>query len=223
MSLPLYVPPEQLIKDRADFARKGVRRGRPAVVISYDQGILLAGHNPSRALAKIGEIHDRIGFAGVGKYNEFEILRVAGIRYADLRGYAYDRSDVNARALAGAYAQTLAAAFTNEAKPFEVEVAVAEVGAEASEDQVFQVLFDGSVSDEYPWAVLGGAENQAREALANDWQPGLSLRDAASLAVRVIGTQVPLVQLESAVLRRAASGRSFERLDSALWQVVGLK
>jgi len=223
VSVPLYVPPEQLIKDRADFARKGVRRGRPAVVISYDQGILLAGHNPSRALVKIGEVHDRIGFAGVGKYNEFEALRVAGIRYADLRGYAYDRSDVSARALAGAYAQTLAAAFTNEAKPFEIEVALAEVAAHQAEDQVFQVSFDGSVSDEHPWTVLGGAEAKARDDLSKAWQAGLSLNDAAALALAVIGTQVPLTQLESAILRRGATGRSFERLDGNLWRAVGLK
>jgi len=223
VSLPLYVPPEQLIKDRADFARKGVRRGRPAVVISYDEGILLAGHNPSRALVKLGEIHDRIGFAGVGKYNEFEALRVAGIRYADLRGYAYDRSDVSGRALAGAYAQTLAAAFTNEAKPFEVEVALAEVGATQSADQVFQVSFDGSVSDEHPWAVLGGAESQARDDLAKTWRLGLSLHDAAGLALAVIGTQVPLTLIESAVLRRGVARRSFMRLDGSLWRAVGLK
>jgi len=222
MSLPMYVPPEQLIKDRAEFARKGVRRGRPAVVISYDQGILLAGHNPSRALIKIGEIYDRIGFAGVGKYNEFEALRVAGIRYADLRGYAYDRADVNARSLAGAYAQTLAAAFTNEAKPFEVEVALAEVGPTQNDDRVFLVGFDGSISDEHPWAVLGGAESKARDHLAQSWKPGLSLPDVGRLALAVIGP-VPLAQIESATLRRAAQGRAFDKQTTNLWRTVGLK
>ncbi|MCL1898555.1 MAG: proteasome subunit alpha [Micrococcales bacterium] len=217
MSLPLYVPPEQLIKDRAEFARKGVRRGRPAVVISYDQGVLLAGHNPSRALIKIGEIYDRIGFAGVGKYNEFEALRVAGIRFADLKGYAYDRADVSARSLAGAYAQTLAAAFTNEAKPFEVEVALAEVGATQTDDQVFQVSFDGSVSDEHPWAVLGGADAAQREHLATTWQPGLSLRHAGQLAEAVIG-QVPMAQVETAILHRGMKGRAFQRLAKAPWR-----
>jgi proteasome alpha subunit len=219
----MYVPPEQLIKDRADFARKGVRRGRPAVVLSYDQGVLLAGVNPSRALVKISEIYDRIAFAGVGKYNEFEALRVAGIRFADLRGYAYDRSDVSARALAGAYAQTLAAAFTTEAKPFEVEVALAEVGRTQSDDQVFWVSYDGSVDDETRVAVLGGADEKVRADIKQAWQEGLSLAEAVALALRVLGDAIPLGQIESAVLRRGVPGRCFTRLAPLVWQEAGVK
>ncbi|MCL2802792.1 MAG: proteasome subunit alpha [Micrococcales bacterium] len=223
MSLPMYVPPEQLIKDRADFARKGVRRGRPAVVLSFSGGVLLASHNPSRALVKIGEIYDRIAFAAVGKYNEFETLRVAGVRFADLRGYAYDRSDVSGRALAGAYAQTLAAAFTTEAKPFEVELAVAEVGPVPAEDAVFHVSYDGSVSDEHAWAVLGGASDEARQTVAEGWRADLTLPDAARLALAVLGSQLPLGQIESALLHRGRDGRAFERLDGSWWRAVGLK
>ena len=128
MSMPFYVSPEQLMKDRADYARKGIARGRSVVVMSYDHGICFVAENPSRALHKVSEIYDRIAFAAVGKYNEFENLRVAGVRYADLRGYSYDRSDVTARGLANAYAQTLGTIFTQESKPYEVEIVVAEVG-----------------------------------------------------------------------------------------------
>ena len=131
MSMPFYVPPEQVMKDRADFARKGIARGRSVIVLGYDRGIAFVAENPSRALHKVSEIYDRIAFAAVGRYNEFESLRVAGIRYADLRGYSYDRTDVTARALANTYAQTLGAVFTQESKPFEIEIVVAEVGVDA--------------------------------------------------------------------------------------------
>ena len=129
--MPFYVSPEQLMKDRADYARKGIARGRSVVVLAYDDGIAFVAENPSRALHKVSEIYDRIAFAAVGKYNEFENLRVAGVRYADLRGYSYDRTDVTARGLANAYAQTLGTVFTQESKPYEVEIVVAEVGADA--------------------------------------------------------------------------------------------
>jgi proteasome alpha subunit len=223
MSLSAYVPPEQLIKDRADFARKGVRRGRPAVVLSAADGVLLASHNTSRALKKLGEVYDRIAFAGVGKYNEFETLRVAGIRYADLRGYACDRADVTGRALAAAYAQTLAAAFTGEPKPYEVEVAVAEVGQTQADDAVFLISYDGSVSDENRWTVLGGAEGGAVQAVAKAWEPDMSLTQAARLALDVIGHQIPADQVESALLRRDVPGRAFTRLGPELWRAAGLK
>src|SRR5438067_11896832 len=135
--MPFYVSPEQQMKDKADYARKGIARGRNSVVIQYDDGILFVAPNPSGALHKISEIYDRIAFAAVGKYNEFENLRVAGVRYADLRGYSYDRADVSARGLANIYAQTLGSVFTTEAKPLEVELAVAEVGATQAEDQIY--------------------------------------------------------------------------------------
>ena len=131
MTVPFYVSPEQLIKDKADYARKGIARGRSVVVLQYDGGIVFVAENPSRALHKISEIYDRIAFAAVGKYNEFENLRVAGVRFADLRGYSYDRSDVTVRSLANAYAQTLGTIFTETPKPYEVEIVVAEVGATA--------------------------------------------------------------------------------------------
>lgn len=189
MTMPFYVSPEQLMKDRADYARKGIARGRSVVVLQYDDGIAFATENPSRALHKISEIYDRIAFAAVGKYNEFENLRVAGVRYADLRGYAYDRTDVSARALANAYAQTLGTVFTTESKPLEVELVVAEVGRTADEDQIYRLSYDGSVADEHGTVVMGGQAEHLSERLAEGWRPGMSLPDAVRLAVRVLGTQ----------------------------------
>src|SRR5450756_637589 len=157
MSMPFYVSPEQLMKDRADYARKGIARGRSVVVLAFEDGILFATENASRALHKISEIYDRIAFAAVGKYNEFENLRVAGVRYADLRGYSYDRRDVTARGLANAYAQTLGTVFTQESQPYEVELVVAAVGATADQDQIYRLTYDGSVADEQGFIAMGGA------------------------------------------------------------------
>ena len=159
MSMPFYVSPEQLMKDKADYARKGIARGRSVVVLQYDRGIVFVAENP-QSLRKISEIYDRIAFAAVGMYYEFENLRVAGIRYADLRGYSYDRSDVSARGLANAYAQTLGTVFTQEPKPYEIEICVAEVGATPERDQIFRLTYDGSVADQHGFVVMGGS-NQA--------------------------------------------------------------
>jgi proteasome alpha subunit len=177
MSVPYYVSPEQLIKDKADFARKGIARGRSVIVMQYDGGILLVAENPSRALHKVSEIYDRIAFAAVGKYNEFENLRVAGIRFADMRGYSYDRSDVTARSLANAYAQTLGTIFTEQPKPYEVEIVVAEVGDSADTDQIYRLTFDGSVGDEHGFVAMGGSAETITAALGERWQPGMSLDD----------------------------------------------
>jgi proteasome alpha subunit len=221
---PFYVSPEQLMKDRADFARKGIARGRSVVVMSYDQGIVLVAENPSRALHKISEIYDRIGFAAVGKYNEFENLRVAGVRYADLRGYSYDRSDVTARGLANAYAQTLGTVFTQESKPYEVEIAVAEVGTSCDTDQIYRLSYDGSVADVHGFIAMGGAAEQINEGLQAGWSPDLSLGAALGLAVdqlaqapaggepRTLGAD----SLEVAVLDRNRPRRTFRRIVGPL-------
>ena len=158
MSMPFYVSPEQLMKDRADFARKGIARGRSVVAVQYADGILFASENPSQALHKVSEIYDRIAFAAVGRYNEFENLRIAGVRLADMRGYAYDRRDVTGRGLANAYAQTLGTIFSSGGeKPYEVEIFVAEVGDAAADDQIYRLTYDGQVADEHGYAVMGGA------------------------------------------------------------------
>ena len=157
MSQPFYVSPEQLMKDKSDYARKGIARGRSVLTLAYADGILFVGENPSNALHKISEIYDRIAFAAVGKYNEFENLRLAGVRYADLRGYSYDRADVTARGLANVYAQTLGTIFSSVGeKPYEVELIVAEVGKGPDDDQVYRLTPDGSVVDEHNSVVVGG-------------------------------------------------------------------
>jgi proteasome alpha subunit len=227
MSMPFYVSPEQLMKDRADYARKGIARGRSVVVLAYADGIAFATENPSRALHKVSEIYDRIAFAAVGKYNEFENLRVAGVRYADLRGYSYDRRDVNARGLANAYAQTLGTVFTTESKPLEVELVVAEVGETAAADQIYRLSYDGSVADERGFVVMGGQSERLREEIAGAWVPDMPLADVLGLAVRVLGTPpdggdeddrrvIPAAQLEVAVLDRSRPRRAFRRLSGVV-------
>ena len=224
MSMPFYVSPEQLMKDRADYARKGIARGRSVVVLQYDDGVLFATENPSRALHKVSEIYDRIAFAAVGKYNEFENLRVAGVRYADLRGYSYDRVDVTARGLANAYAQTLGTVFTTESKPLEVELVVVEVGTLPAGDQIYRLSYDGSVADERGWVVMGGQAERLGTLLGEGGREGLTLRDALALAVRVLGSPseeggaqrtLEAAALEVAVLDRTRPRRAFRRLTGA--------
>lgn len=220
MTMPFYVSPEQLMKDRADYARKGIARGRSVVVLAYDDGIAFATENPSRALHKVSEIYDRIAFAAVGKYNEFENLRVAGVRYADLRGYSYDRADVSARALANAYAQTLGTVFTTESKPLEVELVVAEVGTAPEDDQIYRLSYDGSVADEHGHVVMGGQAEHLSERLRERWRPGMSLADVVRLAVDVLAPEdeqrtLEPAQLEVAVLDRTRPRRAFRRLAAA--------
>ncbi|MGL4176772.1 MAG: proteasome subunit alpha [Dermatophilaceae bacterium] len=221
--MPFYVSPEQLMKDRADFARKGIARGRSVVVLAYTGGIAFVAENPSRALHKVSEIYDRIAFAAVGKYPEFENLRVAGVRYADLRGYSYDRSDVTARGLANAYAQTLGTVFTQESKPYEVELVVAEVGRTADEDQIYRLTYDGSVADERGYVAMGGGAEQIDAGLQESWRPGLELSEALGLAIRLLGAdpgggeprQLSPEQLEVAVLDRTRARRMFRRIQGA--------
>jgi proteasome alpha subunit len=219
MSMPFYVSPEQITKDKADFARKGIARGRSIVVTQCADGIVFVAENPSRALHKISEIYDRIAFGAVGKYNEFEQLRVAGIRLADTRGYAYDRSDVTGRSLANAYAQTLGAIFTDAVKPYEVEIVVAEVGSTPDEDQIYRLAFDGSVSDERDYVAMGGAAEGIEASLAAHWQPNLDLAGAVRIAVQALGSDgatepraLTSDQLEVAVLQRDKPRRCFRRV-----------
>lgn len=222
MSMPFYVSPEQLIKDKADYARKGIARGRSVIVLQYGDGILFVAENPSRALHKISEIYDRIAFAAVGKYNEFENLRQAGVRFADMRGYSYDRSDVTARSLANAYAQTLGTVFTEAPKPYEVEIVVAEVGATAGEDQLYRLTFDGSVADEHGYVAMGGSADVISGALSAEWRADLSLAAAVQLAVKELSKAgqpqgapertLAANELEVAVLDRNRPRRRFKRL-----------
>jgi len=215
-----YVSPEQQMKDKADYARKGIARGRSVVVLQYDGGILFVSENPAKTLHKISELHDRIAFAAVGKYNEFENLRVAGIRIADVRGYSYDRRDVTGRALANAYAQTLGAIFTETNKPYEVELVVAEVGDTADEDQIYRLTYDGSIADEHGYVAMGGNAEQISSALADRFSENLSLGAALRAAVQVLTAgseprELTASQLEVGVLDRNRPRRKFRRLTGA--------
>jgi proteasome alpha subunit len=216
MTMPFYVAPEQVMKDRADYARKGIARGRSAVAVLYTEGILIAAENSSATLHKVSEIYDRIAFAGVGKYNEFDQLRIAGVRHADLKGYQYSREDVDARSLANAYAQILGQIFTHEMKPMEVEILVAEVGEDSAQDQVFHILYDGSVVDEDRYSVIGGDAEAIGTRLEAAYQPGLDLGGALKAAVgSLAGPDRTLTagELEVAVLSRTNGRRAFRRIE----------
>ncbi len=230
MSMPFYVSPEQVMKDRADFARKGIARGRSVVAVQYAGGILFASENPSQALHKVSEIYDRIAFAAVGRYNEFENLRIAGVRLADMRGYAYDRRDVTGRGLANAYAQTLGTIFSSGGeKPYEVELFVAEVGDVAADDQIYRLTYDGQVADVHGYAVMGGAVDTVAGFLESRFEEGLSLDDALLLAVAALGHSdntdrvIADSNLEVAVLDRTRSQpRKFRRIrPDALRRILG--
>jgi proteasome alpha subunit len=234
VTTPFYISPEQIMKDKADYARKGIARGRSAVVLQYEAGILLVAENWSPALHKISEIYDQIAFAAVGRYNEFENLRIMGVRIADLRGYSYDRRDVTARGLANAYAQTLGTIFSSAGeKPFEVELVVAEVGATPEEDQIYRLTYDGSVADEHGYMVMGGQTEPIGAYLEQNYAAGQGLDAAILLAVRALGQggQAPNAdaprtitanQLEAAVLDRSRPKRKFRRLTRArLEQILG--
>ena len=223
MSMPFYVSPEQVMKDKADYARKGIARGRSGVVIQYAGGILFVAPNPSRALHKISEIYDRIAFAAVGRYNEYENLRKAGVTYADVTGYQFDRRDVTARGIANWYAQQLGTIFTESSKPFEVEIIVAEVGENMDADQIYRITFDGSVADEHGFAAIGGQADQVSTALKESYSPELSLTEALSAALTALsapastnggeGPDLAASQLEVAILDRTRSHRTFRRLS----------
>jgi proteasome alpha subunit len=216
MSMPFYAPPEQVMKDRADYARKGIARGRSLCAVTFQDGIVIVAENPSNTLRKVSEIYDRIAFAGVGKYNEFDQLRVAGIRAADIKGYQYSRDDVDARSLANQYAQILGQIFTHEMKPMEVEILVAEVGVVEGTDQLFHILYDGTVMDEQRFTVLGGDSDTIVGRLTERWAENLELAGAVSLATHSLaGPERTLTaeDLEVAVLSRSNGRRAFRRLD----------
>jgi proteasome alpha subunit len=222
---PFYVAPEQVMKDRADYARKGIARGRSLCAVTYDDGILVCAENSSSTLRKISEIYDRIAFAGVGKYNEFDQLRVAGVRHADMKGYSFSREDVDARSLANAYAQMLGQIFTHEMKPMEVEILVAEIGDRPEGDELFHILYDGSVVDEDRFSVLGGETEAIVTRLEESFSPGMSLDAALSAAVSALSgpdRELTAPELEVAVLSRANGRRKFARIEGdELARVLG--
>ncbi|MCZ7531091.1 MAG: proteasome subunit alpha [Acidimicrobiia bacterium] len=225
MTAPFYVSPEQVMKDRADYARKGIARGRSLVALEGSEGITIVADNPSRTLYKISEIYDRIAFAGVGKYNEFQMLKIAGVRHADMKGFSYSRSDVNARSLANAYAQTLGQVFTHEMKPYEVEILVAQVADDPADDELFHLLYDGTVMDEEGFTVLGGRAEEIATALGERFSEGLSLAESAQLGAEILGSDdgdLEIDALEVGFLDRTAPGRAFRRIrDEELGALLG--
>ncbi len=226
MSMPFYVSPEQVMKDRADYARKGIARGRSLVALECEPGVLLVADNPSHTLSKISEIYDRIAFAAVGLYSEYQLLRIAGVRFADLKGFSYSREDVSAKELANSYSQTLHQIFTHEMKPYEVELLVAEVGYAGDDHaELYHVLYDGVVMDEQDYSVLGGNAEQISETLKEEYAHGLSLADALKLGAKVLAIDDQTLnadQLEVALLDRARPRRAFRRIKNAeLHELLG--
>ena len=230
MSLPFYVSPEQLMQDKAEYARKGIARGKSIVTLEFDGGILLIAENPSTSLSKIGEIYDRVAFAGVGKFSEFDQLRKVGVRYADTRGYAYSRDDVRAKALANAYSQVIGEVFTREMKPLEVEIVVAEVGDPRfvghEQNAIYRVRFDGSINDEQGFCVIGGTADQLESHLQSSYHEGMNLESAVRAGRDVLGRaengdpNLGAKNLEVCLLESARPGRRFRRLGHD--EVAGL-
>jgi proteasome alpha subunit len=224
MTIPFYVAPEQLVRDKAEFARKGIARGRSILAADYKDGVLLMAENPSTALHKISEVYDRIAFAGVGKYNEFETLRKAGIRQADLMGYLYSRDDVTAMGLATQFAQTMGVIFTRDPKPFEVELLLAEISPDGSEHRLFRITYDGTLYDERNFVAIGGKSEQLAEALGELWVPDMSFEDVfvagATAFQRAEGRDSE--GWEVAVLDNSNGRRAFRRLSNdALPEIKG--
>lgn len=220
MAMPYYVSPEQMMKDKADYARKGIARGRSVIALEYENGIMFIAENRSATLYKISEIYDRIAFAGVGKFNEFEQLRIGGIRLVDMKGYSYSREDVTAKGLANAYSQTLGNIFTGELKPYECEVLVASVGDTTAENELFHILFDGSVTDRTGWVAMGG-QADALGAFFKEKYPKKTptSKDALKMGVDALktveGSDVTADALEVAVLDRTRGRRKFRRLEES--------
>jgi proteasome alpha subunit len=220
MAMPFYVSPDQMMQDKAEYARKGIAKGRSIVGLEYIHGMLLTAENPSASLSKISEIYDHIAFAGVGKYSEFENLRKAGIRYADIKGYAYSRQDVTTKSLANAYSETIGTIFTRDPKPLEVEILVVEVGDVAEHNQMYHISFDGSISDHQQFAVIGGQAERIRAYLQEHYTPNLNLQEALALSRQSLlaGYENPPTDnttLEVGVLDRTRAGRKFYRLNQA--------
>jgi proteasome alpha subunit len=218
--MPYYVSPEQLMKDRADYARKGIARGKSIVSVECHDGIIMVAENPSATLHKISELYDRIAFAAVGKYNEFENFRIAGVRLADLRGYSYGREDVTAKAIANAYAQALGSIFTEQMKPYEVELLLAQVGDDETTDEMYRVRYDGSVTDEQGFVAMGGQEEALTTTLKTADTNGLGFADAFRLAAQALvgadsNRAITAENLEVAVLERSGPRRAFRRWSDA--------
>ena len=219
MAMPFYVSPEQMMQDKAEYARKGISKGKSIIALEYAAGVLIVAENPSAALNKVSELYDRIAFAGAGKYSEFERLRKEGIRYADLKGYSYGREDVTAKSLANAYSQVIGNIFSMEIKPLEVEILVLEVGEGEAANELYRIAFDGSIADEKGYTSIGGQAEELKLFLKDKFSDGQGLEAALQLATRALeaaaSQKVKAANLEVAVLERARPGRKFRRVPPA--------
>jgi proteasome alpha subunit len=219
MALPYYVSPEQMMQDKAEYARKGIAKGKSIIALEYAGGVLIVAENPSASLNKVSELYDRIAFAGAGKYGEFERLRKEGIRYADMKGYAYGRDDVTAKSLANAYSQVIGNIFSMEIKPLEAEILVLEVGEDAAANELYRITFDGSIADEKGYTSIGGQAEELKLFMKDKFAEGLGLDAALLMAARALeaaaSQKVKAATLEVAVLDRARQGRKFRRLSQA--------
>jgi proteasome alpha subunit len=218
MAMPFYVSPDQIMQDKAEYARKGIAKGRSIVVVEFADGILLTAENPSSSLSKLSEIYDRIAFAGVGKYSEFENLRKAGIRYADIKGYSYSREDVTTKSLANAYSESIGNIFTSNPKPLEVEILIVEVGQQPRQNEIYHISYDGSVTDHHDFAVIGGQADRIRTYLQANYTADLNLRAALAFSRQALlaGYEKPPAEesaLEVGILDRHRPKRSFYRLS----------
>ncbi|WP_077089068.1 proteasome subunit alpha [Mycobacterium rhizamassiliense] len=233
MSFPYFISPEQAMRERSELARKGIARGRSVVALAYSAGVLFVAENPSRSLQKISELYDRVGFAAVGRFNEFDNLRRGGIQFADTRGYAYDRRDVTGRQLANVYAQTLGTIFTEQAKPYEVELCVAEVAhyGETKAPEMYRITYDGSIADEPHFVVMGGTTEPITTALKDSYAENANLHDALGVAVAALragtaesssGDQPTLdvASLEVAILDAGRPRRAFRRISGAALETL---
>ena len=218
MAFPYYVSPEQMMQDKAEYAKKGIAKGRSIIAVEYQDGILIVADNPSTSLNKISEIYDNIAFLGAGKYSEFENLRKAGIRHADLKGYMYSREDVTAKSLANAYSQALGTTFSQEVKPLEVEIAVVAVGEGGQSGEIYRISFDGTITDEHGFTVIGGRSEAITQFLKDRYKMGVSLSDTLKLCTEAMesttGQRLAVQNLEVAVLDRNRQGRKFRRLTA---------
>ena len=183
--------------------------------------------NPSRALHKISEIYDRIAFAAVGRYNEYENLRKAGVTYADVTGYQFDRRDVTARGIANWYAQQLSARSSPRSQQ-----AVSRLRSSSprrqkapADDQIYRITFDGSVADEHGFAAIGGQADQVSTVLKERYSDGMSLIEALSAALAALAAPTTVSRLTcpaassrwpcSTAAARTAPGRLVRRPPGA--------
>ena len=230
MSFPYFISPEQAMRERSELARKGIARGRSVVALAYSEGVLFVAENPSRSLQKVSELYDRIGFAAVGRFNEFDNLRRGGIQFADTKGYAYDRRDVTGRQLANVYANTLGSIFTEQAKPYEVELCVAEVAhyGETKPPELYRITYDGSIADEPHFVVMGGTTEPIISALNESYTENASLQDSVKIAVKALSASAEGAEprslgpstLEVAILDAGRPRRAFRRITGAALEAL---